>query len=62
MGYYVINFVSEAYKLQDEITCDGQIFPAGELLVKAQYLSCMQENTNWYWDKKNHKQVIIVPT
>ena len=22
----------------------------------------MQENTNWYWDQKNHQQVLIYPT
>ena len=58
----MIKFVSKAYILQDGTTCDGQIISHGELFFKAQYLSCMQENTNWYWDKKNHKQVIIVPT
>ena len=47
-GYYVIKFVSEAYNLQDDTTCDGKNISAGKLVVKAQYLSCMQENTNSY--------------
>ena len=53
MGYYVINFVSEAYTLQYYTKCDRQIISASELFFKAQYLSCMQEKTNWYWDHKN---------
>ena len=28
MGYYVIEFVSEAYNLQDDTTCDRQIISA----------------------------------
>ena len=62
MGYYVIKFVSESYTLQEETTYDIQIIPAGELVVKAQYLSCIQEKINWYWDHKNQQEVIIVPT
>ena len=62
MGYYVINFVSDAYTLQYYTTCKTQIISSGELVVKAQYLSCMQENTNWFWEQKNQQQVIIVST
>ena len=29
MGYYVINFVSDSYTLQDYTTCEGQISSAG---------------------------------
>ena len=29
MGYYVIKFVSEAYSLQNDTTCDGQIISYG---------------------------------
>ena len=56
MGYYVINFVSEAHTLQDDTTFDGNISPAGEIFVKAQYLRCLQEKTNWYWDQKISKK------
>ena len=45
MGYYVINFVSEAYTFQEYTTCDGQIISPGQIIVKAQYLSCMKEKT-----------------
>ena len=42
--------------------CQGQISSAGELVVNSQYLSCMQENTNFNWDKKELQQIIIVLT
>ena len=62
MGYYVLKFVSKSYTLKDDTTCKGQIISAGELVFKSQYLSCMQENNNWYWEHKNRQQVIIFPT
>ena len=62
MGYYVIKFVSEAYTLQDDTEHGGKISSADEVVVKAQYLRCMQENTNWYLEHRQQKQVIIVPT
>ena len=34
-GFYFIMFTSEAYKLQDNTTTDGQIITAGDLVVKA---------------------------
>ena len=42
MGYYVIKFFSEAYTLQEDITCDGKIISAVELVVGSKYLSCVQ--------------------
>ena len=47
-GFYVIQFISEAYTLQNNTTIDGQVISAGELVVKAQYIFSMQENTNCY--------------
>ena len=35
--------------LQSNTTIDVQVISDGELVVKAQYLCYMQENTNWYW-------------
>ena len=61
MGYYAVNFFSEAYIIQEDITCDGQISTSGELFFKAQYLICMKENIRWYWEIKP-QQVIVVPT
>ena len=62
MVYYVIKFVSDSNTLQEDNTCDVKIFSAGGLFFKAPNSSCMQENTNWYWDQKKQQQVIIVPT
>ena len=45
-GLYVIQFLSEAYTLQHIITIDGQVIYTGKLVVKAQYLCSIQENTN----------------
>ena len=41
IGYYVIKFVSEAYTVQVDTTCNVQIISSGELVLKAHYLSCM---------------------
>ena len=48
--FYVIQLIPEAYTLQNSTTIDGQVISAGELVVKAQSLCSMQENTNWYWE------------
>ena len=47
-GFYVIQFLSEAYTLQNNTTIDVQVIYPSELVVKSQYLCSMQENTNWY--------------
>ena len=46
---YVIQILSKAYTLQNNKTIYGQVISAGEIVVKAQYLCSMQENTNWHW-------------
>ena len=51
-GFYVIKFISEAYTLQNNKTIDGLVIYAVELVVNAQYLCSMQENTNWYWKQQ----------
>ena len=61
-GLYIIQFLSDAYKLQNDITIDGQVISAGELFVKAQYICSMQENTNWYWRLQPLQQTITFPT
>ena len=53
MGYYTVNFISEAQTLQYETKYDRQIISAGELFFKSHDLRCMQEKTNWYWEHKN---------
>ena len=35
MGYYVLNFWSEAYTPQEDTTCDGKISTSIEIIVKA---------------------------
>ena len=60
--FYVVMFISEAYRLQNLTAIERQNISAGELVVKAQYLGSMQENTNSYWKKQPLQQSIIVPT
>ena len=55
-------FKSGAYKLHDNTTVEGEIITAGELVVKSQYLSSMQVDTNWYWNQHTQQHVITVPT
>ena len=40
--FYVIQFLSEEYKLQNFTTIDGQFIYVGELVVRAQYPWSMQ--------------------
>ena len=61
-GFYVIQFLSEAYTLQNDTTIDGQATSAGGLVFKAQYIFSMQENTNLYWKQQPLQQTIMVPT
>ena len=61
-GLYVIQFLSDGYTLQNNTTIDGQVISSGKLVVKAQYLCSVQENTNWYWKQQPLQQTIIVPT
>ena len=37
---------------------DGQIITTGELVVKAQYLSSIQVDTNWYWNQQPNQHVL----
>ena len=61
-GFYVIQFLSEAYTLQNNTTIDGKFISTDELVFKAQYLCSMQENTNWYCKQPPLQHTIIVPT
>ena len=49
ISYHMTKFFSEAYTLDEDTPCDGKIDTSGELFFKAQYLSCMQEISKWYW-------------
>ena len=41
---------------------DKEIITNDELVVKAEYLNCMQDNTNCYWKQSIQHNNIIVPT
>ena len=41
-GYYVIQFISEAYTLQNNTAIYGKYIYDGELVVKQQYILSMQ--------------------
>ena len=60
--FYVIQFISDANKLQSNTIIYVQVIYADELVVKAQYLFSIQENTNWYWKKQPLQHTIILPT
>ena len=62
MGYCVVNYVLDAYTLQDNTTCDGGIITSGELVVRAQYMRCTKENMKWYWEQTKHQKTISVLT
>ena len=55
-------FISEVYKLQDNIKIDGKIITTGELVVKSQYICSTQVDTNCYWNQHPQQHVITVPT
>ena len=40
--------MSEAYTPQEETIRKGKLITAGELVVKAKYMKCMQDNKKWY--------------
>ena len=61
-GLYVISFISEAYTLHHYTTIDRKAIHHGEIVVKAQYLFSMQENTNCYQEQQPLYQTIKVPT
>ena len=61
-GLYVIQFLSDAYTLQNNTTIDVQVISSDKLVVKAQYLFFVQEDNNWYWKQQPLQQTIIVPT
>ena len=52
---------SQVYTLQNNTKIDGQIIPAGELFVKAQYLFPLKKTLIGIW-RKPLKQNIIVTT
>ena len=55
-GLYVIK------SLQNNTSIDRQAIYAGELVIKAQCICSMQENTNCYWKQKPLQKIIIFQT
>ena len=45
-GFYVIQFISEAYTLQNNTKVDRKFISAGGLVFKVKYICSMQENNN----------------
>ena len=42
--------------------CDGNISTDCELVLKAQYMNCMQDNMKGYWEQNTQQNNIIVNT
>ena len=59
---HVAKFLSEPYKLQDDKKVDNQVMRAGELIVKAEYISIKKSNTNWYCQQLGTNQSVIIAT
>ena len=62
MVYYVIIYIYEPYTLQEDQTSYGQVSKAGEILVKAEYLSVIKSETNWYCKQHGTKHSVIIST
>ena len=62
MGYYVIEYLSEPYTLQEDQTIYGKLMSAGELLVISEYLSIMKPEKNWHWKQHGKNQSFIIST
>ena len=62
MGYYVIKLLSEVYTLQEETMCDWKTSKSGELVAKARYSNCLQDNTERYWEQSPQQNNTIVTT
>ena len=60
--FYVIMFISGAYKLQENTTIDGQIITMGELVVKAQYICSVTIDNDWCWNQQTKQRVSTLPT
>ena len=61
-GYNAVKYLSEAYTLQEDTSCDGKISMSGKLILKYQYLICMKTKKKWYWEQTQKQQVIVVTT
>ena len=48
--------------LQDNKTVEKKVINAGEIILKAEYLSIMKSNTNWYCKKIGTKDNVVIAT
>ena len=62
MDYFVINYLSEPYTLQEDQTTYGEVIKAGGLVVKSECLSFMKTKTNFYWRQHRTNQNVIIST
>ena len=53
MGYYVVKYVSDAFKLQEDITTYGQVSNAGEMLFISEYLSIIKAKKKYLKQNEN---------
>ena len=58
-GYYVIQYVTNTFTLQEDTTTYGQVIKAGELAVWETYLSEIPSNKNWYFEQEPNHNIII---
>ena len=61
MVYYVIKFITESYTIQEETMYNGQISNYDELVVKNQYMNCMQYKMKFFWEHKPQQNNTIFP-
>ena len=47
-GFYIIQFTSPPYTLQNDIEVNGDKITSGNLVCDAEYLSPAQKGSNWY--------------
>ena len=60
VGYYMVQFLSAPYTLQEKLIVDGKTLPVGEQVTDACYLESMKANTLWYFKPKGDSQLVTV--
>ena len=62
-GYYIVQWTSNAYTLQEKYTCHAfdppVIIPEGELFFPAKFMTPTRKNSYWYHDKYETIHVIV---
>ena len=52
-GYYITKFSSSPYKLQADLSIDGQVISSGEILREGTYFFPININSHYYVLQKN---------